>query len=84
MKLETNHLPEVMESCKHNILLMLVRFAAAMKNVSTSNPRAIKVCVNIPAAAAIPVVVCCKALWLVKMVLRIADYCSTVSFLLSS
>jgi len=60
MKLETDHLLEVMESCKHNILLMLVRFAAAMKNMATSDPRAIKVCVNIPAAAAIPVIVCCR------------------------
>lgn len=63
INLETNHLFEVMESYKHNILLMLVRFAATMKNIKAlaiSDPRAIKVCVNIPAAAAIPVVVCCR------------------------
>jgi len=56
MKLKTNHLLEVMESCKHNILLMLVRFATAMKNMATSDQRVIKVCVNIPAAATIPVI----------------------------
>jgi hypothetical protein len=63
MKLETNHVFEVMESHKHTILLMLARFAAAMKNIkalTTSDPRAIKVCVNIPAAAAIPVGVSCR------------------------
>jgi hypothetical protein len=59
IKLETNHLFEVMKSHKHNILLMLVRFSAAMKNIkalATSDPRAIKICVNILAVAAIPVV----------------------------
>lgn len=60
MKLETNHLLEVMELCKYSILLMLVMFAAAMKNMATSDPRAIKVCVNIPAVAAVPVIVCCR------------------------
>jgi hypothetical protein len=63
MKLETNHLFNVMESHKHNILLVLVRFAAAVKNIKvldTSDPQAIEVCVNIPAAAVIPVVVCCR------------------------
>jgi len=61
MKLETNHLFEVMESCKHNILLTFVRFSAAVKNIkalATSDPRAIKICINIPAAFPIPVVVC--------------------------
>jgi hypothetical protein len=55
MKRETNHLFDVMELRMHNLLLVLVRFAAAMKNIealATCDPKAIKVCVNIPAAAA--------------------------------
>jgi hypothetical protein len=58
IKLDTNHLFEVMESRKYNILLMFVRFSAPMniKALATCDPRAIKICVNILAVAAIPVV----------------------------
>lgn len=59
MKLETIHLSNVIESCEHKILLILARFAVIknMKALATFHRKAIKVCVNIPAAAAVPVVV---------------------------
>jgi hypothetical protein len=63
MKRETNHLFDVLELHTLNLLLVLVRFAAAMRNIkalAACDPKATKVCVNIPATAAVPVVVCCR------------------------
>lgn len=59
MKLETIHLSDVIKLCEHKMLLILVRFTVIknMKALATFDPKAIEVCVNIPAAAAVPVVV---------------------------
>ena len=59
MKLETIHLSDVIKLCEHKMLLILVRFTVIknMKALATFDAKAIEVCVNIPAAAAVPVVV---------------------------